>query len=130
MLIRALAVAALPVLAHGACAFVEDDLNDCPLTWQTDPAGTRCVPRPAGYSDDGINRSAELTAHPYVPFNNSFGDLIINLCPQYENVCCTDYQMCVSPVCVWGAAALQAPLTAAPHPICPSPRVYQELAVH
>jgi hypothetical protein len=88
----ALALAITPT-ASATCAFVQDDLNDCPAIWPTDPAGTRCVPRPAGWSADGVNRSAELTAHTFVPFNDTFGNPVPNVCPQYKDVCCSDYQM-------------------------------------
>jgi hypothetical protein len=80
-------------LARSGCAFVQDDLASCPNAWPTDPAGTRCVPRPAGWSGDGANRSAELVAHTFVPFNDSYGNPVPNVCPQYPDVCCTDYQM-------------------------------------
>ena len=96
------ALAALALLlslptARSGCAFVQDDLMDCPLPWPTDPAGDRCVPRPAGWSEDGVNRSAELLPHTYVPFNYTYPDgttkLIPSMCPQYADVCCTNYQM-------------------------------------
>ena len=87
--------------ARSRCAFVQDDINDCPLPWPTDPAQTRCVPRPAGWSDDGTDRSAELHAHPFVPFNNTPGDpttYVPNVCPQFPEVCCSNYQMCARPL--------------------------------
>ena len=100
LLVLALILAIAPT-AHGTCAYVQDDLNDCPSApapglpsgWPTDPGGTRCVPRPAGWSADGVNRSAELTAHTFVPFNDTYGNLVPNVCPQYKDVCCTNYQM-------------------------------------
>jgi hypothetical protein len=98
--------------ARSRCAFVQDDINDCPLPWPTDPAQTRCVPRPAGWSDDGTDRSAELHAHTFVPFNNTPGDpttYVPNVCPQFPEVCCSNYQMC---------AGARAPL--APPPLCAS----------
>jgi hypothetical protein len=96
-----------PVLASGSgCSFVQDDINSCPLangcndpscgTWPTDPDQLRCVPRPAGYNKDGINRTSELVAHTYVPFvDPNTQELVPNVCPQYKDVCCSNVQMCV-----------------------------------
>jgi hypothetical protein len=98
--LAALLALALPAATRSRCAVVQDNINDCPLPWPTDPAQTRCVPRPAGWSEDGTNRSAELQPHTFVPFNNTPGDpttYVPNVCPQYPEVCCTDYQMCGAP---------------------------------
>ena len=120
---------------HSRCAIVQDDINDCPLPWPTDPAQTRCVPRPAGWSADGTDRSAELHAHTFVPFNNTPGDpttYVPNVCPQFPEVCCSDYQMCARAPAYFSCCSAACPPSALPltlHPRIP-PRFRNSLHIN